>query len=67
MKQDFTNIKKEIIKRNILIKSMYGGDNSKHLRGKIRKLETELDVLLYKYYKGRFEFSEGNELNSYFE
>lgn len=53
MKQDFNHIKKEILKKNYMIKSIYGGDNSRNYKGKLRRLETELDVLLYKYYKSR--------------
>ena len=67
MKQDFNDIKKEILKKNLMIKAIYGGDNSNNLQKAKRKLELELDVLLYRYYKYRNHSIEKKDLYNYFD
>lgn len=53
MKQDFNDIKKEILKKNLMIKAIYSGDNFNNSLKTRRQLESELDGLLYRYFKYR--------------
>ena len=66
MKQEVNDIKREILRMNIMIKSMYSGSNSKKTERKIKHLETELDNLLYKYYKKRIHLSENDNIYTSF-
>jgi hypothetical protein len=67
MKQDFNDIKKEILKKNLMIKAIYGGDNSNKTQNMKKRLEVELDSLLYRYFKYRNHLSSKNDSYHYFD
>jgi hypothetical protein len=67
MKHDFNDIKKEILKKNLMIKAIYSGGNSQMSKNTKKRLELELDGLLYRYFKNRNNYSVKNEVYRFFD
>jgi hypothetical protein len=53
MKPNIDDIKREILKTNLMIRKIYKGDNSVNSKILKKRLEAELDGLLYQYFKYR--------------